>query len=501
MSLPITTSGTPLRWPPASVGDEQRKTALAWWRGPSVDSVLTPEFVHATLGVNDPLKRRVFSPVCADIAATSSGLLFGVVPDLNITPADSEDEDGLSVEDAKKATAHARTAMEDRGHWDTIATAATMGAALGGSYLYVAWHPKVDHPVLVNIPATDAVPDFVFGVLVGVTFTKVIETRGNVVTRLLTKHEAPYRDQSTGAMVPAKVLNGLYVGTPDYLGTAHPDGLDGHMATRGMLPEWIAPEGIRTAWYVPNRSENPHTLNSAEGAADWAGAEDVLAARERAMHALVADTRLSRKRLVVSEEALTTSGRPGAGSTFDDAQEIMTALNLPTAGDGSDTAGVTLIDPTPRGKEYIEEAEFLHAEIVQRSGYSPQTFGHQIDGSAPSGTAMRIREGKTIATITRKRRAWSPVITEIVEALLTIDKIVFQRNIPVARPSLTWGPVREDPKESAETLGLLVNAGAVSVETAVRMGQPALNSEDIAAEVARIREGKAAQAAPDPFRV
>lgn len=496
MALPDATFTTDLAWPPASPEKAVREAALAWWIRPGAP--VTPEQVeNGTNGGANPLKRKVRANLAADIARTAADLLWGSIPDLNVTPADSDTSEGLTVEQAKEATARLRTLMEDGGGWSTISTATEQGAALGGSYVYATWDDLIDHPILVSVPATQAIPDFRYGRLVGVTFSRTVHQSGQTVWRLLTRHEPP-RQQPDGTRTNGRILNGLYVGTVGTLGATHPAGLEGHPATTGLPPEAEVPGAVRTAWYVPNRSANPATLGGDEGAPEWAGTEDMLAALDETQRSIVRDIRLARKRLVISQDMLQTTGVPGGGATWDEDRELYTDLAFTPNGDGTDSAGITPVDFTLQVDGLIKAADYFAKHIVEGSGYSPQTFGYDIDGSAPSGTAMRVREGKTIATVGAKRKAWSPVVTEIAQTLLTLDALVYNRATPVARPAITWGPVREDPLESAQTIQTLDAAGALSTETKVRLAQPGLNQEDLAAEVSRIREQTAT--APDPFR-
>lgn len=515
-----------LDWPRTSVNAIDRMIAYSWWTGGTGigNYAITPdELIYGLRDGSNPLRRKVASNVVADIARTVGDLMFSVPPELTISPADAaqdteigesadEELDGngndhpdtaLSPQDAKKATARLRTLMEDSGAWEAFASAAESGSALGGSYIFTTWDTTVaDHPIVVTVPATQVDPEFRLGRLVAATICRTVYEQGTTSWFWLQRHEPPgYIDPETGSpRMSAMLFNGLYVSNvKGKLGTPHPDGLAGHPTTAG-LPDALEIPGVNhTIWYVPNKLPNPRDPSGAEGVSDCYGSEDLLASLQETYKAIPQDVRLSRKRLVVAKHML-QYGLPGQGASFNTDQEIFTDLNISPAGDGSDAAGITPVDMNLQVGELMDLAERLEQVIISRAGFSPQTFGHNISGSAESGTALRVREGKTIATIGRKRRSWTPVVSEVGETLLAMDAGVFGRDTPVARPAVAWKPVREDPMENATIIETLDRAGALTLDDKVRLANPEMDDEDRAAKVAELREEHAATAAPDPFR-
>jgi hypothetical protein len=538
--LPESTTNTP--WPPPDIAPycrDQRAWA-AWWSGDR-DKLAehtdggglsnrrrfwarrrpTGDATHATA--------QLHAPLAADIAATSADLLFGEPPDLLIPDV------GLARAHARQASAGEANVAEQLAAWpvdsaldpaqtvqaqdrlDELADALGLAnrlleagevcAATGGVYLRPVWdRAAADHPLLTVVDAEHGVPDFRYGQLVAVTFTEEVHREGagsGTVWRHLERHE------------PGIILHGLYVGTKEMLGRQVP--LGDHPSTAGLMPEIPVPVEITGGQpgimprFVPNVLPNRRHRRYPIGRADIAGAEPFLDALDEAWSSWMRDLRLGQARLVVPDEFLSPVGYrpgserrfsgyqpvggPGAPLGFDVDTELFTGLNMADLERISDP--VKMVQFAIRVAEHEQTTTALTEQIISAAGYSPQTFGLQIQGRAESGTALRIREGKTWRTQGRKQRYWAPELSSVCETLLALDRVVWGRPTPVARPAVSWQELADDPTGTAQWVNTLATARAASIETRVRLAQPQLDDDQVAAEVQRIKSEEGL-GLPDP---
>lgn len=527
MPLPESTASTP--WPPPDVAPYHRdQTAwAAWWAGDQQRLAETTAgggttgrrtFWGRRKGGTDGTQatHQLHASLAADIASTSADLLFGeppslLVPDVGLARAYERRAAGGSTEADGQLAAWPATnlptkdvvAAQDRldeiadtiGVANRLLEAGELCAATGGVYLRPVWDMSAaDHPLLTMMDADRAVPDFRYGQLVAVTFVEEVHREGPTgvatVWRHLERHE------------PGLILHGLYVGTGTTLGRQV--SLTDHPATRAYMDTVPVPveltggrPGIMPR-YVMNAPPRKHRRLPI-GRADYAGCEPFLDALDETWTSWMRDLRLGQARLVVPDEFLSpvggAPGRPGTGRGLDLDQELFTGLNIADLEKISDPIRNVQFDI--RVEQHERTAVALTEHIISTAGYSPQTFGLQIEGRAESGTALRIREGKSFRTQGRKQRYWAPAMSDVAQTLLAIDREVFGRPTPVVRPAVGWAELADDPVGTASWVSTLVTAGAASTETAVRLAQPQLDDDQIAAEVARIREDRGMML-PDP---
>ena len=142
---------------------------------------------------NDGLS-RMHIPLAGDIVSTSSGLLFSDFPDVSIPEADGNNPDTRAVqaferlkEIIAKGDVHSR-----------LLEASETCSALGGVFLKPVWDKTIaDYPILSIAQADNAIPEFKWGILVAVTFWKVIREEEVIknnktvtnIYRLLERHE------------------------------------------------------------------------------------------------------------------------------------------------------------------------------------------------------------------------------------------------------------------------------------------------------------------------
>src|SRR5690606_24064631 len=225
------------------------------------------------------------------------------------------------------------------------------------------------------------------------------------------------------------------------------------------------------------------------------GAEAMMDALDEVWTSWLRDIRLGRARLIVPEEYLE---RRGDGKfVFDVDQEVFTPLDMaPTDGQGITAAQFAI-----RTEEHAKTALDLLERIVSAAGYSPQSFGLQIFGRAESGTALRIRERKSLTTKQKKERYWKSNLADVLEQMLIIDREVFGRPTPIYRPRVDFDDsIADDPKEIAESVDLLARAKAASIETRVRMLHPDWTDAEVKAEVETILAEEGMRM-PDPMQI
>ncbi|MEU9865495.1 phage portal protein [Streptomyces sp. NPDC047971] len=407
-------------------------------------------------------RAKLHVPLASDIAVTSSALLFSEPP---------------TVKGPDDATNKRLEELVDDGLHGTLLEAGELAAALGGVYLRVVWdRERYTAPWLDAHPASHAVPEWQWGRLAAVTFWRVLEADGDHVVRHLERHE------------PGFILHGLYEGTRDELGqkvdlTRHP-ATAGLATVLGPSGDGIA-TGITqlTAVYVPNMRPNRlwrgNPAAAHLGRPDIAGAEPLLDALDEVYSSWMRDVHLGKARIIVPGSYLQSNG-PGQAASFDAEREVYSELNmLPRSGD---SAMITPVQFAIRVAEHRDTAQDLVEQILRTAGYSAQSFGEQGQ-AAVTATEVVARERQSFTTRNRKIVYWRPALAEAVEALLAIDKAVYQTGVTVEKPDIEFGDsVSEDPQTIATTVELLRRAEAASTETLVKMQHPDWEDADVQKE-------------------
>ena len=414
---------------------------------------------------------RLHVPVASDIAATSADLLFGEEIEITIREAHEERASSESI-----ATQDRIDDIYDKtGLANLLLEGAEVCAGIGGVYLRPAWDLELaSHPLLYVHHQDVAVPEWRNDILYAVTFWQTLRVDGQTVVRLLERHE------------PGHIETGVYVGTEGKLGTR--GNLANYEETKQLTEDYqLPPEfGKRLlVSYIPNVRPHRRLRHLPIGRPDFAGAEGLMDAIDETYSSLMRDIRLGQSRVIVAQEALQRKGR-GQGATFNVDQEVFTGLNMePGVGDP-----ITPIQFLIRTTEHLETAMNLFEQTVTLAGYSKQTFGMAVDGQAESGTALRVKEGKTLRTNAKKARYWESGIEQTVENLLLIDRVILQNtDIMPVRPVVNCADViAQNPLEVGQAITLFRQAKAASIETAVRLAQPELDEQAIKEEVQRIKD-------------
>lgn len=503
--MPLPVGGAGESWPPADCAHlyEETRAWRAWWSGDLAELAATAGAdVDPMLHVRNPVDQRKFNmpsqlirrrfwqrrattldktvgtrpvhaPLAADIAVTSADLLFGEIPDLAIPKPTTKA--GKPKVDKNRDAIHERLEqlIEQVQLWSRLLEGAEACSATGGVYLRAVWDDTVaDHPLLTIVDQVHAVPDFRFGRLAAVTFWEVIHREGSVVVRHLERHE------------PGAILHGVYEGTETALGETVD--LSQYPATARFRPVMVPPAGLPyplMVEYVPNVLPNRRHLVPV-GRSDYAGAEGQLDLLDEVWTSLARDVRLAQARVVAPLEYLTPAGtKVSDGKTLDLDTELFTGFNV--ADMDKLAKPFELIQPDLRVAEHAEAVTGIVRSIVGAAGYSPQTFGLDVEGAAETGVAERIKLKKTLHTLTRKRGYWTPAVTRIVETLLALDAALFG-GPGSATPDLDWPEITDDPVDRANTTLLWRQADAMSMESAIREREPRWDDDQVAEELEKI---------------
>lgn len=433
---------------------------------------------HRLWGKRRPEHRRehrLHVPLPGDIAATSADLIMADMPTIR-------------CEDA--ATQARLDVLLDEGYVQQIMLGALeQAAALGSIYLRGTWDKALaDRPILSAVQPDGALPEWRHGILRAVTFWRELPgSSTQTVWRELERHE------------PGSIIVRLYKGRPDNLGRSMP--LDAHPETAPLAASadqaGVIPTGITrlTAVGIPNMLPNRLHRGSPVGRSDYAApVYDQFAALDEAWTSLMRDIRLGRSRLLVPSSYLDTAG-PGNGAVFDDDREVYAALKIPPTETG---AGITESQFTIRVEEHLRTAEAAAKQAVQSAGYSPQSFGFDVQGQPITATESDSRDQRTEVTRRKKIGYVRHPFADILAVLLDLDRAQFGTNVVPQHPTVEFPDgVADSLQTTATTLDLLNRAGAISTPEKVRTLHPEWDTTAVQAEVDAILAETGA-GVPDP---
>lgn len=526
--MPLPSNDAP--WPPTNVRPLYEKFAewAAWYSGDPgriIDVYRTASLAsggsipwwrfwrRAAQGNIDGSQRALLHvPIASDLAAVSGALLFGEAPRFRIKEAHEEDLDAPEPFDplnpnpppAKKASDGPAEKTEQRmleiiargGITSRLVEAAESAAAIGGVYIYPAWDTDLlEFPVLAVAQADMALPEFKWGYLVGVTFHMILETNGNEVIRLVERHEV----EGTGDSRKAVVLNAVYSGTESSIGSQM--SLSSVDLSRNLEPRIELPFKELDVQYIPNIRPNRLWRATGHGVADIQGSETLLDAIDETFASWMRDVRLAKARIIVPRDYLRSdpdSSNPNS-ATFDVDQEVYTAMEMePTM--NSDARSMLAAQFEIRYLEHRSTARELIERVVSNAGYSPASLGQPGDsaGQSRTGAALRVSEHKTVLTQRRKAAHWTPALAMVMRHLLLVDKMVFKSSFidDAVHPMVEMSDsVIDQPLELAQTALAMKSAEAASTETRVRILHKDWSDAEIAAEVLRIQNESAQEAA------
>lgn len=445
---------------------------------------------------------KLHIPVAGDIAELSANLLWADIPTVTV---DSDSTEGAAS--LLGTTDQIKRYLDDRGH-ATMRQAAEIAAALGGVYVRVVWDLEVQPRPWLDVVYPDAViPEWTWGRLSAATIWQELEPLHgeSEVWRLLERHE------------PGSISYGLYKGDVDTLGMQM--ALDDHPDAAASVPQAVDAAGNRT-WlvdangtmatgiprllvsYIPNVLPNRMWRGLPLGRSDFAGVEPLMGALDEAWTSWMRDLRLGKARIMLPQSMLETDGGPGSGALFDLDREVFVQLNMLDAGDGA--ASIAMNQFAIRVDEHERTVAALRHQILSAAGYSAQSLGDE-GTVAVTATEVAARERQSLTTRGLKILYQRPELLELLTTMLLVDVTHCGATgvDPTVELTASWPQaVQPDPESTARTLSLLETAKAISVWMKVKTLHPEWDDEDVAEEVARIRDDAAAAnpiPAGDPF--
>jgi A118 family predicted phage portal protein len=437
---------------------------------------------------------KLHVPIAADIAELSANLLWSDIPTVTVDADSTEGSSALvGTQDQIKRY------LDDCGH-STLREAAEMAAALSGVYVRVVWDTSLRPRPWMDVLSPDAVvPEWRWGMLAAATVWRELEPLhdSTEVWRLLERHE------------PGSIEYGLYRGDADTLGMLM--ALDDHPETQELVgrvnEQSIVETGIKRllVTYMPNVGPNrcwDHLPDAKPfGRSDFAGIEPLMGSLDEAWTSWLRDLRLGKARLVVPQSMLETDG-PGSGGMFDLDREVLLELNM--LDDGAGAAAIKDVQFAIRVEEHERTCAALRGQILSSAGYSAQSFGDE-GNVAVTATEVAAREKQSLTTRGLKLLYQRPALLEILTTMLWVDAVnCGAKDVdPTVELTASWPQaVQPDPEATARTLSFLETAGAISTWMKVKTLHPEWDDDEVAEEVARIRDDKAAASpipAGDPF--
>lgn len=428
-------------------------------------------------------KAELHVPLAGDLSSISSGLLFGVAPRVRIRAAHEAPgpigEARTGDPEAVKTEERLKEIIESGGVLHRLVEAAETASALGGAFLYPVWDEEIaDYPLVVVAQADSAIPTFRYGLLSSVIFHEEVFREDKKVVRHFEEH---LRGSGGGNAI---IRHSLYEGTETEVGEWMGDAA--LLAHTGFEPLVELPFPELDVEYLPNMRPNRLWRSSPLGQSDYSGVEGLFDSLDETYASWMRDIRLAKARIIVPREYLDELG------AFDVDHEVYNPVNMEPAM-GAESNPIIAQQFQIRHEAHLATALELVERVVSNAGYSPQTYGLHIMGRAESGTAMRIRENRTMMTMARKGSWWTPALERLFSHLLQIDAAIFKSGIePLPVDVEMSDAMIRDPVELAQTANVLKQAQAASTQERVRMIHPDWSPEEVAAEVQRIMDDEPA---------
>jgi hypothetical protein len=449
-------------------------------------------------------RMKMHLPLAADLCTLSADLLFGEAPQVLFRKPHAT----TPTEGAPKAAPWSHPAQDrldaiiasDEAHAEFLLWG-EYAAALGGSYLAVAWDPDVSDHVFPKAYAADcAIPTFRHGRLAAVRLWTEYRN-GNEVFRLVEDHQAGqvsyalYRGgvKNLGELVPLSTRPE----TAHYEMLRNESDLELALANPAALPldVRIGTGSDRLAVvYMPNarpvrdwRKLGPLAYM---GRSDLDGIQDVLDKVDQTWSSLMRDVDNGQGRLIVPEEMLDTTA-PGEGATFDPYRQVFTAVGNTLGKTADGGSPIRNVQFDIRVEEHLQIIEALKKEIASALGYSEAHLG--IDKArAGDRTATEVTADLSDSERTRDKKAMyaKAALSQWALAALEIDRAVFGGDALgdlATPPDVMFAPLSQaDPEKLARTASLM--EGVASLKERVRIQHSDWDEDDIDAEVAAIEK-------------
>ena len=424
-------------------------------------------------------KAKVHVPLAADIASVSANMLFGNAPRCRIYDDAKKDNQKCS-----KSTQQERLdkILRESIFESLIQEAAEAAAACGDVYLKCNWDTeKLEYPSILYVDGRDAVPEYRFGRLVCVHFFTEIKTdrKSGKKWRLYERYE------------PGRILSNVYIGDAGTLGTESTADMEAY----GIEEEVTVPGGGMMAVHIPN--VKPSRIRKRDyGRSEFEGMRDLLDELDETFSSWFRDIRLAKSRLIVPVEYLRKRQNQSPDNMFSDNrytwefdEDVETLVALDIANDKD--MKITPSQFEIRAEQHAKTADSLIRNIISMCGYSPQSFGLDIEGQAASGTALLIREKKSFSTRSKKLNYWSMPLERFLTSVLRLDgELYHQGDIHNTDRVIVEFPdcMSTDITTMAGAVKMLHDAQGVSTYIKVKMTHPDWEEGEVQEEVNRIMQ-------------
>jgi hypothetical protein len=289
----------------------------------------------------------------------------------------------------------------------------------------------------------------------------------------------------------------LMKGKPDNVGKEVENSEIEETAEMDLSPITITNLQGLGAVYIPNLKPNKLLPGSDIGINDFNSSIPLLDSYDEAWSSWIRDIELGMGKIFVDEELLNKSKDSYTGESksylekFNNFSSCFIKLNMDSYKfDGGSSANpINPVQFAMRTDEHSKNCNSLSSEIIQRCGYSPQTFGLDNEGRAESGTALRIRERASFLTREAKSRYWITGLNKLFKQYQIIDKSIFNKTSDIENISIELeDSIISDAKEISEILQNLNNATAISTYLKVKMQHPDWEEKEILNEVDNINK-------------
>ncbi len=456
-------------WPPVAWLWKQHKLNAAWYSG------LPDRLRGVSAFWSSDEKCKVHVPIAADLAALAAGQVFSGSPTIT-----HEDE---------RTNARLQELLEQTGFFQLLLQAAELAAVYGGVFLKLNWDSALTKRPIVSVLAGDeGLPSFRLGINTENVFWSV--ERADEQTGAIWRCEERYTSDG-------EIISTLYKGSEGDLGTEQP--LNSIPETLGR--KRVAQSGTHRllSVYIPNRLPNRAVGASHYGASDYEGLYGLFSALDEAQTCLLRDIRLCKTRVIVPVEYLRKreearieidSRKRGGEWTFSLSDEVFTALDMDPSDSQDRVAQMMHVQPEIRAEQLLRAIDDIKRTVYLMAGYSPQSAGLDIQGEAESGTALNVRERRSMQTAEAKKTYWWHALVDFAGALLALDAEVFHTGVKADdKITVTFADATQpDMQTIADTLDKIERARAASTLTKVRLLHPDWSDEDVAEEVALIKE-------------
>lgn len=413
---------------------------------------------------------KVHVPLPADIAAMSAGMIFATSPEVTCEhEATQERIDEI---------------MQEAGIYSVLLRAAELASVFGGVFLKWTWDAINDTvPRLAAVPANAGMPKFIGGKVKEITFWTIV--REDEDTGTVWRLQEIYKPDG-------HIYSVLLKGDTNNLGSEMP--LDSIPETEGILPDTNSGTETMLAFYVPNILPNRTRPHLPIGRSDFEGLYGLFDSLDEAYSAMQRETRLTKTTVIVPAEYLRRrteifdDGKLKATDfVYENGTGAFTALDIDS---DRSSSPITVVNPQIMAESRIAVCDNLIRQILSLAGYAPQSAGLDIEGRAESGTALTVRERKSIRTTETKKTYWWHAINDIIRAMLRLDKKVFRSAVNPEEEFSVELPTNNQPDigQLAQIVEQLERAGAASIQTKVTMLHPDWSEEQCEEEIARIQQ-------------